>query len=176
MKTISNSYLDLNRELHQSDPHFGRAARLHIDDVASLVDMMKAGSVLDYGCGKGVLKPALQERFPNLDIREYDPGIPEKAAAPEKADVVACIDVMEHIELDFLDSVLKHIAGLADKAVYMTVALGPAKRILADGRNAHLIIKPVEWWQKHLDRHFVTLSKAKMFGNDWFRVILRGRA
>jgi hypothetical protein len=29
----------------------------------------------------------------------------------------------------------------------------PARKVLPDGRNAHLIIKDIDWWAELLDRH-----------------------
>jgi hypothetical protein len=45
-----------------------------------------------------------------------------------------------------LDDVLDHIRSVSRLAAIFTVATRPAVKILADGRNAHLIQQPLEWW------------------------------
>jgi hypothetical protein len=60
--------------------------------------------------------------------------------------MVACIDVLEHIEPDLLDNVLDHLASLTELVLLATVHTGPASKVLSDGRNAHLIQQPMEWW------------------------------
>jgi hypothetical protein len=35
--------------------------------------------------------------------------------------------------------------------------MGPAVKVLADGRNAHLIQKPSSWWLEKLIQHFEIL-------------------
>lgn len=114
--------------------------------VQSFAKKIGAHSILDYGCGRGTLKTAM----PDWDVREYDPGIIGKDGEPEVADLVVSTDVLEHIEPPLLDNVLTHIRWLARKGVFLNIALGPAKEILPDGRNAHLIQKPVDWWMVRL--------------------------
>jgi hypothetical protein len=62
--------------------------------------------------------------------------------------------VLEHVEPDLLTNVLIDIRGYADKAVYLVISTRPASKFLADGRNAHLIVKPAAWWQEVLTQHF----------------------
>lgn len=76
--------------------------------------------------------------------------MPGKTALPEPADGVVCLDVLEHIEPEFLDGVLEHIRDLAIKCAFFAVSTVPSSRTLGDGRNAHLIIEPKEWWLKVL--------------------------
>jgi hypothetical protein len=104
--------------------------------------------VLDYGCGRGTLLSALWDKHATLpfDFLEYDPAIPEKDTKPTKADLVVCGDVLEHIEPDCLYAVLDDIRGIARSAVFLVVATQPAAKFLSDGRNAHLIVEPAEWW------------------------------
>jgi hypothetical protein len=115
--------------------------------------------VLDYGCGQGSLARAIGDR-----VKEYDPAIPEKAAAPAPADLVVCTDVLEHIEPDCLAHVLDHLRDLTLKACFVVIATRPAMKFLADGRNAHLIIETDAFWRKQLDMRFRTVSFEPMTG------------
>jgi cyclopropane fatty-acyl-phospholipid synthase-like methyltransferase len=88
--------------------------------------------------------------FPREQMAGYDPGIPDRAALPEPADFVVSTDVLEHVEPEKLDGVLKHIRELTKRQAYLNIHTGPANAKLPDGRNAHLIQQPAEWWHRKL--------------------------
>lgn len=142
--TITPEYRDLNRKLHETNQGYGAGhqTRQWYPMIALLADKMKATSILDYGAGKG----KFAEAYPHLMVIPYDPAIPGIDDPPEEHDFVVCLDVLEHIEPEHLDAVLDDIKRCAKRAVFLTVNMGPARKILADGRNAHLIQKPVDWW------------------------------
>lgn len=101
--------------------------------------------VLDYGCGKRTLESAL-----GFGINNYDPALEGLDASPAPADIVCCTDVLEHIEPDCLTAVLADLRRVTKRAIFLTIATRPAKKFLADGRNAHLIQKPARWWIERL--------------------------
>lgn len=111
-------------------------------------DVEKLGfdDILDYGCGKGSLD------FPN--IKRYDPGVEEFKEDPPEADLVVCTDVLEHIEPDLIDNVLSHIQSKMRKKGYFTIGLDEANKKLPDGRNAHVLIRPIDWWIEKLSEYF----------------------
>jgi hypothetical protein len=151
--TISEGYRALNRDLHERDERFGaRDARANAAVVYAFSRQLSTEDVLDYGCGKGKLAAALP--FP---IREYDPAIPGKDAPPEPADLVVCLDVMEHVEPECLDAVFADLRRVVRKFGLFSIACRPAKKVLADGRNAHLIVQSPEWWRARFDEHFLVL-------------------
>jgi hypothetical protein len=147
MTLYSPEYLDLNRELH-SRGNYGISGHKWAAKVHDLAGQCEAQTILDYGCGQGTLAAALRKNYPDMpgSIFEYDPAIPGKEDKPRRVDLVVCGDVLEHIEPDCLLAVLDDIQSIARKAVFLVVATQPAVKILADGRNAHLIVEPVEWW------------------------------
>lgn len=111
-----------------------------------MVDMMEIDRLLDYGCGHNLsLQKTLKPQRP-FEYQCYDPGVPEYAELPKSAELVVCIDVLEHIEPENLEAVLDHLEQLTEKVLFATVHTGPAGKLLPDGRNAHLIQKPYEWW------------------------------
>jgi hypothetical protein len=81
-----------------------------------------------------------------LQYQAYDPGVPRFSKDPVPAQMVACIDVLEHIEPEYLDTVLDHLRSLAEGVVFLSIDTGPAQKVLSDGRNAHLIQQPMSWW------------------------------
>lgn len=146
---ISDEYRALNAQLHRDNLAYGVGGGKYAATVLKLAETLKTHSILDYGAGKGYLAKAL-----HVPIWEYDPAIPEKAAAPRPADLVVCLDVLEHIEPDKLLPVLGDLARCTKRLGYFVIHTGPSSKSLADGRNAHLIQENKGWWRKRLDRVF----------------------
>ncbi len=143
---ISEEYRKMQEELHLN-PNYGVASVQYAPIVAEVLKQVKAPELLDYGAGKGRLGETLKTLLPNPpQIRHYDPARPEWAAVPQPAPFVACIDVLEHIEPELLDNVLDDLQRVTVGHGVFTVHTGPAVKVLADGRNAHLIQQPPAWW------------------------------
>lgn len=155
---ISDRYLELQKQLHAAGG-YGASSAKWAKAVSAFADQLGTRSVLDYGCGQGLLKGALTT-YSSLEISEYDPAIEGKHNPPEPADLVFCGDVLEHIEPNYLEKVLDDIARLAQKAVLLVIATRPAQKELADGRNAHLIIEPAWWWMRRFAERWKTSSFA----------------
>ena len=163
---ISDSYREMNRQLHEQNKKYGvmrdSGDMQEADAVtASIIDVArnnKMKSILDYGCGKGMFKEAASRLAPDLTVTEYDPAIPGKDALPTPADLVICTDVLEHVEPDLLDAVLQHIRSVTIKGAISLPNLLPAKKVLRDGRNAHLIQESPAWWHGKVSKYFNVLS------------------
>ena len=153
--TISPNYRAMQEQMHREKPQYGTQGGGWFKSILELCMLIQARSILDFGCGKGILANRLED-FGAFDVRRYDPGIPEWSEAPEPADLVICTDVMEHIEPDYLDVTLDELQRLAKMAVFMNIALVEAHKHLPDGRNAHLIIEPLEWWVPKLESRWAT--------------------
>jgi len=146
---ITDQYRELNAQLHTTNPQYGVSSSKWAPVVAGLADQIGTRDILDYGCGKGLLKTTL-----GWPIREYDPSIPGKDAPPEPADFLTCTDVLEHIEPECLEHVLNDLQRLTRKIAFLNIATRPAKKILADGRNAHLIQQQLPFWLPLLWQRF----------------------
>lgn len=157
---ISDSYRALNKELHDRKVNYGTSGRNYVSVVQGLIDV-HGRDILDYGCGARTLQTAL-----GFDIRNYDPALPEFSERPEPADIVACTDVLEHIEPECLDEVLTDLRRCTKKVAFMTIATGPAKKFLADGRNAHLIQADAPWWLQKLWNAGFELMQFSNFGHE----------
>jgi len=145
---ISDEYRHANAEMHAQKAHYGSNGHRNAKVVRDLLAMHQCATVLDYGCGKGTLAAAL--RTVDVEVNEYDPAIPGKDHAPFPADLVACTDVLEHIEPECLGEVLDDLRRLTRKVLFVAVHTGPAAKTLPDGRNAHLIQQPPSWWLPQL--------------------------
>lgn len=171
---ISEEYRAMQTELHKN-PNYG-VASLHYGPLVSLTAMQEhTTEVLDYGAGKGRLAGELR-RFcgRQMKVRHYDPAIPEWSATPEPCDFVACIDVLEHIEPDMLDAVLDDLQRVTRKAGLFTIHTGRAVKTLPDGRNAHLIQQPAEWWLPKLKQRFDIVAQGADATGFWVYVRAKG--
>lgn len=157
---ISEEYRALNGHLHETNDGYGRSGHKWADDIRELANICAARTILDYGCGKATLAASLLDKT----VLCYDPAIPQHSEQPDPADLVVCGDVLEHIEPDFLDAVLDDLQRLTLKAVFLVVATRPAKKILADGRNAHLIQEPYSWWVPKIMARWTMQSFANYGG------------
>lgn len=151
MVLISEDYRALNSQLHHDSPAYGSYGNLWADLVTEIAGIHDLKTILDYGCGKGLLK----QELPGFDVREYDPAIPEKSDRPKPADMVVCLDVLEHVEPDCLDEVIKDLSRCAKSYLLVNIAMRPSEKTLSDGRNAHLLVEDDEWWHDRLQPYFL---------------------
>lgn len=152
-KLLSEEYRRV-LEIEHSRSEWGVTGWGHAPAVHKIMQAQGLTTLLDYGSGFGRLGHWFAKNAGHIDLREYEPGIPKRAGAPQAAQMVACIDVMEHVEPDCVEAVLDHIQSLAQHRVYFNISLRLAGRKLSDGRNAHLTIQPLEWWCDHLKKRW----------------------
>lgn len=153
-QVISDSQRKLNQELHQIRQDFGNrptGAGLAENLSSAILKCHKinmANSILDYGTGKGKLIKHLKKKLPpNILVDGYDPAVDEFSSKSDKQyDIVTCLDVLEHVELDSINKVLEDIHQSTKNICYLIIDLQPAMKKLSDGRNAHILIAPSDWW------------------------------
>lgn len=152
---ISKEYRALNKQLHAENPSFGNDNFGWSKYALDLAEKNGYQTVLDYGAGKGRLAKLFAEH--GRVVQEYDPAIEGKDAAPEPAELVTCTDVLEHIEPEHINAVLRDLRRVTQKRLFLTIYTKPAGKTLPDGRNAHILQKPGSWWHKKLIEHFQIL-------------------
>ena len=153
---LSEAYRKTQAAMHERY-EYGTASIAYAPTVAKLMNANRFAELLDYGAGRGNLMKAISaERMVSypFDYRPYEPANPEWSAEPWPSDFVACIDVLEHVEPDCLDAVLDDLHRVTIGVGFFTVACGPARKVLPDGRNAHLIQQPPDWWLPKLMKRF----------------------
>jgi len=151
--TISEAYTAEQKRLHQN-PDYGQASVVYAPAVKQIMTTLKLQSLSDYGAGKQRLRTELDK----LGMRgyryfPYDPAFPDYGP-PQPADLLCCIDVLEHIEPDYLPAVLRELRSLTMRYGFLSVTTRPAKKTLSDGRNAHLIQRPTSWWLPRFCEHY----------------------
>lgn len=154
---ISDSYRELNAELHSRRQDYGVGGHRYREMAIGMLIQSESKSFLDIGCGKDTLRKSMREELARLGMLDrfalygYDPALLEYSAEPRPADVVFATDVAEHIEPEYVEAWLRFFASKVKKLWFMTVATRPAVKTLADGRNAHLSIHPWLWWAEKID-------------------------
>ena len=131
------------------------------------IKLRRPRSILDYGCGQSRLLEALDLGYP-AELFRYDPAIPDYSDKPEATvDLLLNVDVLEHIEESDLDTVLAEMRAACRDAIII-VDTRPASAVLPDGRNAHVTLRPHDWWRERL---------SGVFGPLWpVRTVRRSRA
>lgn len=137
--------LELYKFMHSQGHFAGHSLLVHIDEIKDLIEETGSRSMLDYGCGKALHHDGAAWGIP---VYLYDPAVPMFALPPKGTfDMVICTDVLEHLPADRMFDIVGEIFSYADKHVFLTVCTRPAKKVLPDGRNAHLTVRDEEWWR-----------------------------
>lgn len=157
--------------------------------IAGFIKHTGAQTLLDYGCGKGILYRANTintgaQSFPSLQafwglkaITLYDPAFPPYMALPKGTfDIVIATDVLEHCPEEDVPWILGELFSYANKFVFANIACYPAKKTLPNGENAHCTVRPASWWKAHIDAlaaahpqleyQFVVTEAGPMIGKE----------
>jgi hypothetical protein len=149
---ISEEYRKEQTLLH-TNPDYGKASKQFAPIVSNFINKVGITEMLDYGAGKGNLAKSLTVDH-DVAVKHYDPAIPEWSKKPDSCQFVACIDVLEHIEPDYLDAVLDDLQRCVEFFGFFSIHTGAALKTLSDGRNAHLIQAPSSWWLPQIQKRF----------------------
>jgi len=145
---------EVPEEAWSGDPRFDPAPRVFML-AAQLQKQMGYCHVLDYGCGSGRLKHNLYAAFPalqNVFVHEWDPFYPGKQSIdqPAPADVVFVGNVMEYVEPECVEYVLREIRTMTSKVAIFMIH---AERKEGAGY-------PIDWWASMLRKHFVIVEQS----------------
>src|SRR3990167_7850198 len=169
---ISEEYRKQNYELHFLEPRYGTGKKFDPKSLMQLMNGLGTTDILDYGCGKAM-------NWKNFDFpfkpKLYDPAFPEYSTRPEPADVVLCIAVLEHVEPEYLDEVIKDLYRVTKRLGLFLIDLLPSGTLLPNGQNAHCSLHTVPEWTAKLQRYF-DIHETKDFKEGkgrWFFVTPR---
>lgn len=147
---------------HSTDASYGATGHKTLPWILPHLKALQPKSLIDYGCGKGILGPLVGGRLGIAEVGRYDPAVPQFAVKPDRRfDVLINVDVLEHIPEEELDGVLADMAAIADHAV-LVIDTAPARTLLSDGRNAHVTLHEADWWEAKLKPHFPTIRPMKI--------------
>lgn len=157
METLSEEYREVLKATHKKggEKGWGRTGSVKFyGQIQKLIKLYNASEILDYGAGAGNLKKRLVQDFPDLIVHEFEPARDDVCAPAAPCKFVVCNDVFEHVEPEFLDAFFDDLVRVVEDRAYFTVCMTPAVKNLADGRNAHLIVKPFSWWINKVAERF----------------------
>lgn len=156
-----SKYTEQYKELHEQKDDYGTSSIELLDEVCLFIDYLQPKTILDYGCGKGLLSNKIAELYPNIKVYQYDPSIPGLEKIPVvKADLVINTDVLEHIPENILPNVVKNISEISQN-VYFQLHHGLAAAILPNGENAHCTVKPPVWYHEMFKKYFNNVNPLK---------------
>ena len=127
-------------------------------------------SIVDIGCGIGTFLEQFKNEFPNasrhgIEFSSYlcdhygwqQGSVVDVDTAP--ADLVVCNDVLAYLDNKNCEQAIRHLAGLAQAALYLSV-LTIEDMAIVDTELTDMQQQPrsVLWYRKRLDPHFQSVG------------------
>ena len=170
MSVIDLKQIEEYKKMHENNEEFGTSALEFIDEISLAIDELSPKTVLDYGCGKGLLVDELEKKYPRIRFYKYDPAISEYSSIPvDRVDLVINTDVLEHIPESDIDDVVCEISKLSNVA-YFNLHHALALAVLPNGENAHCTIKDKPWYKRKIGKYFSDLTHLK--GQDSYMSVI----
>ena len=156
----TDSYKLLQEQYHIACPEYGCSSSKWATSIIDLAKQFGIKTILDYGCGKGLLR-TLGDSY---DVTLFDPFVEEFKQRPkDNYQLVICTDVMEHTEPQFTNEIISDIFYYSNYLVFFNIAVTPAVKTLPDGRNTHINLKSINEWTKILLKYFNLINVSKQF-------------
>ena len=170
-----NHFVDASKALHKKNNSYGKASEystkgtmkyeLKIPNaLAAAQKVQPIRHILDYGCGKGGLVTALRkDTLISAEAHGYDPAIEIFSKMPRQAyDIVISIDVFEHIGIEYIGPTIAEIKKINTGFFFFCIDLLPASKKTPDGRNAHFLIAPADWWVQQIKSQFKIITAIEV--------------
>lgn len=160
MMRLQGRLIPLYQEMHRRrDTNYrgGSTLKRHVAAISRLVEEMPTATILDYGCGKGhqYTEDGLHEAWGGIMPTLFDPGVPGIDELPEGTfDGVLCTGVLEHIPRREIGEAIGNLVRYTRKWAFISIGCIPAHKKLPNGGNAHVTLKPEEWWLEQLQGAF----------------------
>ncbi|MEQ8233232.1 MAG: class I SAM-dependent methyltransferase [Gammaproteobacteria bacterium] len=176
--------------------YFARATRIadpgYFDRVSGFLtaylDLLdcRIESVLDAGCGAGLLHAGLRRAWPQVRIDAFDASAwacrefgwrhatLETFESRRRYDLVICYDVVQYLDREAARAALAKLAGLTRTALFFGVLTREDWRDNCDQArtdgDAHL--RSARWYRRELSRHFRNAGGGLYLRRDASEVVL----
>jgi len=144
--------------------------RAYRPQILSIFNQFSISTVLDYGCGGSdwrangfdeVANQSAIEYFNLQSAYRYEPA--REIDERQRVDCVVSFDVLEHIFISDVPSVLRDMFSYASKLIILNVACYPAAARLPNGENAHVTVRSPVWWKGMIDSISVEYPYTSVF-------------
>ena len=152
MQNFSEKHINKYINVHNKEKEYGKTAIRWVNTVWDIIEKTQCSTILDYGCGKGVISTNIA-----FFIKNYDPAIKAFCQMPPKAEFVICINVLECVEPEFLNNVLDHLEFLTEKGAFIVIDTKPSPITMLNGENEYTNLKSVDEWKSLILKHFLVL-------------------
>ena len=172
--TIGNGYQVQLRKEHDGSKWGTTGARYSGDRILSILNERPyVKSVLDFGAGKGSLGRYIKERL-DVEWTDYDPGRPDIDTLPERQfDCVLSTDVLEHVEPERLDGVIRTLESKARKVLISDIACYPTGKLFGEGpykgQDLHLIVEDPQWWKEKFNLHLAYYEHSMKYSKGIYK-------
>lgn len=159
-RKLDGQLVQLYRQMHQKRKQRyrgGSTLRRYVAEIAAIIAETQTQTILDYGCGKGMqyFEDELHGAWGGIMPTLFDPGVPGIDELPEgQFDGAICTGVLEHIPRNELPQAFENLAWYSRKWCFLAIGIALAHKKLPDGRNAHVTVKPPEWWVERIEPYF----------------------
>lgn len=132
--------------------------RAYRQQIRAILNEHAIATVLDYGCGgsdweaRGFDEASGQSAVEYFGLQKayrYEPARDLDERQP--VDCVISFDVLEHVFIADVPTVLRDMFSSARKLLVLNVACYPAAATLPNGENAHITVRPPLWWKGMVD-------------------------
>jgi hypothetical protein len=170
MQLRGQAYYDrLYQAMHEVNAFQGDTWRAHLCQLREAIPDISRRTILDYGCGP---KGGLTREF-GTTVIPYDPYVPQFSTPPwdKSFDTVFSSDVLEHMSQAQINDFLRQVKTASPFSVFLVASTRKAQKLLPNGANAHLTVKPAMWWlgrvQQTLGHAYTpTLATADLIRDD----------
>ncbi|MBV9509620.1 MAG: methyltransferase domain-containing protein [Caulobacteraceae bacterium] len=152
IRTYSEAWLQRHRDTHARHAEFGTHRHPYLRDlmkeIATELTAAERPTLLDYGCGKGAFLREMSQSGLFRFARGYDPAVTAFKLRPSQLyDVVLCLDVLDQVEDEFVESIIQDVAQFTGRFAVFNIITVQTPAL------AHLNPRSAEVWKAIIGRH-----------------------
>jgi hypothetical protein len=175
-------YEGIFNEYENYDNHIGYIDRYNY--IIKEISKYSYKKIIDISSGRGVLIKLLQNKFSDIkicttDIKKFNDidvdfikldltNKIEYNNIIDKYDLLLCLDVLEHIEEEYIDDVLNFLSSISENFCFSIANHSDIK----NNYELHLIQKNKKWWNTKLKKYYKIIKTFNKYDNKLYCYIL----